>query len=168
MLNTHKFNNYAFFCPVSRLHLTVSSPVGYANEVTAAILRALKAQTILDVDGVVDIETGTVKTAGKANVDPVKEEKAPEQPKSSESENNGSTSEGDKAEEVTVNETDNQPSEGQKTEGEESTADTNAENVSAKDESTADTNAEDEATEEAAKSEDKPKRGGRKAKADAE
>ena len=31
MLDTHKFNNYAFFCPVSKLHLTVSSPVGFTN-----------------------------------------------------------------------------------------------------------------------------------------
>ena len=61
MLNAHKFNNYAFFCPVSKLHVTVSNPVGYVNEVTAAILKALKSQTLLDVDGVVDIETGTVK-----------------------------------------------------------------------------------------------------------
>lgn len=64
MLNTRKPNNYAFFCPISRLHLTVSSPVGFSNEVTPAILKALKAETVLDVDGVVDIEMGTVK-AGK-------------------------------------------------------------------------------------------------------
>lgn len=83
MLNLHKFNNYAFFCPVSRLHLTVSSPVGYANEVTTAILKALKAETILDVDGVVDIETGTVKTAKEAAPKAPVQEKAPEQ-KSSE------------------------------------------------------------------------------------
>ena len=51
MLNTHKFNNYAFFCPVSKLHLTMSSPVGYANEVTPAILRAVKANNVIDVDG---------------------------------------------------------------------------------------------------------------------
>lgn len=86
MLNTHKFNNYAFFCPVSRLHLTVSSPVGFANEVTPAISKALKAKTILDVDGVVDIETGTVKTATKQNAKaPVQEAKesanvTPEEP----------------------------------------------------------------------------------------
>lgn len=62
-LNLHKFNNYAFFCPVSKLHVTVSNPVGYVNEVTTAILKALKSQTLLDVDSVVDIETGTVKGA---------------------------------------------------------------------------------------------------------
>ena len=54
-LNLHKFNNYAFFCPVSRLHLTVSSPVGYTNEVTPAILKAIKAKTVLDVDGVINL-----------------------------------------------------------------------------------------------------------------
>ena len=102
MLNLHKFNNYAFFCPVSRLHLTVSSPVGYTNEVTTAILRALKTETILDVDGVVDIETGAVKVKGatvtnsneetnkQASAPKVKEEPAQEkisEPKKSEPEN---------------------------------------------------------------------------------
>jgi hypothetical protein len=78
-LNTHKTNNYAFFCPVSRLHLTVSSPVGFANEVTPAILRALRVKTILDVDGVIDIEAGAVKVDTQA---PKKEEPVitPEQP----------------------------------------------------------------------------------------
>ena len=86
LLNLHKFNNYAFFCPVSRLHLTVSSPVGFANEVTPAILKALKAKTILDVDGVIDIEAGTVKVKQAAPVTKAKEpvhEEAPE-PKSAE------------------------------------------------------------------------------------
>ena len=56
-LNTKKFNNFAFFCPVSRLHLTLSSPVGFADRVTPAIARALTAQTILDIDGKVDMTT---------------------------------------------------------------------------------------------------------------
>ena len=56
-LNTNKFNNYAFFCPVSRLHLTLSNPVGFADRVTPAIARALTAQTILDIDGKVDMTT---------------------------------------------------------------------------------------------------------------
>ena len=73
-LNLHKFNNYAFFCPVSRLHVTVSNPIGYVNEVTTAILKALKSQTLLDVDGVIDIETGTVK--GAAKTEDAKSEKA--------------------------------------------------------------------------------------------
>lgn len=113
MLNLHKFNNYAFFCPVSRLHLTVSSPVGFANEVTPAISKALKAETILDVDGVVDIETGTVKAAKQEVPAPKQEEKpaeqAPEQ-KSPEqkSEDNGETKQDDttaQVEETKVEET---------------------------------------------------------------
>lgn len=79
MLNRQKFNNYAFFCPVSRMHLTVSSPVGYANEVTSAILRGLKSKSILDVDGVVDLETGTVKKA-QAKVQTPEPEKKVEAP----------------------------------------------------------------------------------------
>ena len=77
MLNMHKFNNYAFFCPVSRMHLTVSSPVGFANEVTPAILKGLKSKAILDVDGVIDLETGAVKAAqakAQPTPEPVKTE----------------------------------------------------------------------------------------------
>ena len=93
MLNLHKFNNYAFFCPVSRLHLTVSSPVGYTNEVTPAILKAIKAKTVLDVDGVINLETGTINEDTKQ----VKKTETPaaptEQPKSTETleQNNGDT-----------------------------------------------------------------------------
>ena len=60
-LNVLKQDNYAFFCPVSRVHLTLSSPVGFSNGVTPAILTALRAGTIIDVDNMVDLETGTIK-----------------------------------------------------------------------------------------------------------
>ena len=60
MLNRRKPYNYAFFCPVSRLHLTLSNPVGTANEVTSAILRGLKSGVLVDVEGVVDLKTGKV------------------------------------------------------------------------------------------------------------
>lgn len=70
MLNTQKHNNYAFFCPVSRLHLTVSNPVGYTNEVTSAISKALKNKTLIDVDGV--IEAGAVEK--QTTAEPVKKE----------------------------------------------------------------------------------------------
>lgn len=59
-LNLRKPNNYAFFCPVSKVHLTVSNPVGFANEVTPAILKAVKANTVIDVDGVINLKTGSV------------------------------------------------------------------------------------------------------------
>ena len=77
-LNRHKFNNYAFFCPVSKLHLTVSNPVGYTNEVTPAILRAVKVNTLIDVDGVIDIETGTVKDAQPVKTPVQETPKSPE------------------------------------------------------------------------------------------
>jgi hypothetical protein len=86
MLNTRKPNNYAFFCPVSRLHLTVSNPVGFASEVTPAISKALKAKTLLDVDGVVNVETGTVKAGKQA---PKQEKPAEKTPAPTKSEDNG-------------------------------------------------------------------------------
>lgn len=61
-LNTKKANNYAFFCPVSKLHLTRSNPIGVTDGVTPAILRGLKSNVILDLDNAVDLATGTLKT----------------------------------------------------------------------------------------------------------
>jgi len=49
-LNLNKPQNYAFFCPITRVHLTRSSPVGYANEVTSYIRRGLKSKCILQID----------------------------------------------------------------------------------------------------------------------
>ena len=74
-LNLRKPGNYAFFCPVSRLHLTRSNPVGYVDRVTSAILMGLRYKTLLDVNGVVDLETGdtVVKTANN-NKEKVKTE----------------------------------------------------------------------------------------------
>lgn len=48
-LNFNKPENYAFFCPVSKLHLTRGNPVGSVNEVTPHIKRALKSKTLLDI-----------------------------------------------------------------------------------------------------------------------
>ena len=84
-LNKHKLYNYAFFCPISKLHLTISNPVGFVNEVTPAIMRGLKFNSLIDVDGVIDIETGTVKDAQQAET-PVQEES-----KSSETADNADT-----------------------------------------------------------------------------
>lgn len=80
VLNARKFNTFAFFCPDSRLHLTLSSPVGFSDRVTPAILRGLKSKTIIDVDGVIDLETGLEKTE-PAPVEPAEEtQKASEEP----------------------------------------------------------------------------------------
>lgn len=48
-LNFNKPGNYAFFCPVSKVHLTRSNPVGFVNEVTSYISRGLKSKSIIEV-----------------------------------------------------------------------------------------------------------------------
>jgi hypothetical protein len=48
-LNFNKPDNYAFFCPVSRLHLTRSNPVGKVNEVTRYIQRGLNSGKIIEL-----------------------------------------------------------------------------------------------------------------------
>lgn len=54
-LNFMKPDNYAFFCPVSRVHLTRSNPVATCDEVTSYIARGLKSNVILDIT---DAESG--------------------------------------------------------------------------------------------------------------
>jgi hypothetical protein len=70
-LNFNKPNNYAFFCPVSRLHLTRTNPIGYANEVTPSIKRALKVGNILDITE----DKAESKTEASSNDQTLKEEK---------------------------------------------------------------------------------------------
>jgi hypothetical protein len=48
-LNFNKPGNYAFFCPVSKVHLTRSNPVAFVNEVTPYISRGLKSKSIIEV-----------------------------------------------------------------------------------------------------------------------
>ena len=48
-LNASKSNNYAFWDPQSRLHLTIDNPVGYADRVTVAIRRGLVSKSIYAV-----------------------------------------------------------------------------------------------------------------------
>lgn len=62
MLNARKPYNYAFFDPKSRVHLTVTNPTGYANEVTPAIIRGLASSVIIDVDNVIDLKKGCLKS----------------------------------------------------------------------------------------------------------
>ena len=95
-LNKNKFNNYAFFCPVSKLHLTISNPVGYSNEVTPTILRAIKVNTLIDVDSVIDIETGTVKDVQSTNTSIQKTSKNPEKTNNVDTKNNNSSEQSEK------------------------------------------------------------------------
>lgn len=62
-LNRKKPGNYAFYCPSSRLHLTLSNPVAYVDRVTSAILVGLRFGTLIDVNGVINLQTGEVSAA---------------------------------------------------------------------------------------------------------
>ena len=105
-LNKHKLYNYAFFCPISKLHLTVSNPVGYTNEVTPAILRAVKVNTLIDVDGVIDIETGTVKDAQPVKTPVQETPKGPEKANNADTKQDNNSEQSEKvAETPTPNET---------------------------------------------------------------
>lgn len=48
-LNFDKPGNYAFFCPVSKVHLTRSNPVAFVNEVTPYIKRGIKSKSIIEI-----------------------------------------------------------------------------------------------------------------------
>jgi hypothetical protein len=78
-LNFNKPDNYAFFCPVSKVHLTRSNPVAFVNGVTPYIERGLKSKAILEIAE--DI-TGQ-KASTKAKSEPVQEVKKPEEQKES-------------------------------------------------------------------------------------
>lgn len=67
-LNFNKPDNYAFFCPVSRVHLTRSNPVAQVNEVTPYIEKGLKYKSIIDI-------TDNTVTGQKIANQPVKEDK---------------------------------------------------------------------------------------------
>lgn len=78
MLNLKKHNNYGFFCPVSKIHLTVSNPIGNADRITSYILRGIKSQSLIDVDNVIDLATGELKEEKKSNAKEAKvEDKEP-------------------------------------------------------------------------------------------
>lgn len=61
-LNLRKTDNYAFFCPVTKIHLTLTNPVGIADRVSPYIIRALKSKTLIDVNNVINLETGELNT----------------------------------------------------------------------------------------------------------
>lgn len=72
-LNPRKINNYAFYCPVSRLHLTrYSNPVGSVNEVTPYIERGLKSGVLIEVKEEAEVQKRR-KAAKEAASEPVEE-----------------------------------------------------------------------------------------------
>ncbi len=64
-LNPRKLGNYAFFCPVTKLHLTLANPVGTTDRVSAYIIRAIKSKTLIDVNNVINLETGMLNVDNK-------------------------------------------------------------------------------------------------------
>lgn len=66
MLNLRKRDNYAFFDPESRLHLTAAMPRGYAPSVTARIQRGLDTQVLIK------LEESKNETPKKAPAEPTK------------------------------------------------------------------------------------------------
>lgn len=55
-LNTQKVGNYAFFCPVTRLHLTLTNPIGFVDGVSPYIIRGIKGGSIIDVNNAVKLD----------------------------------------------------------------------------------------------------------------
>lgn len=72
MLNTKKLQNYAFFDSQSGLHVTMRKTIDAIEEhlFNPNLFNALKNNTIIDLDGNVDMETGKLADA----VEPKKEE----------------------------------------------------------------------------------------------
>ena len=66
-LNFNKPDNYAFFCPVSNVHLTLSNPVAFVNQTTPYIERGLKSKAIIDVT---DENAGQKKKTVETNESP--------------------------------------------------------------------------------------------------
>lgn len=56
LLNVLKRNNYVFYDKVNKLHLSLSSPVGFANTVSQSVKRAILAGNIIDINNVTGIE----------------------------------------------------------------------------------------------------------------
>lgn len=57
-LNFSKPDNYAFFCPVSKVHLTRSNPIATTDRLTPNIKKALRSKSILDITEKIDSNAG--------------------------------------------------------------------------------------------------------------
>jgi len=61
-LNTSMRDNYAFYCHDASLSLSISKPVGVAHRLTDSIIRGVSYGTLIDVNNVIDLEHGCLKT----------------------------------------------------------------------------------------------------------
>ena len=62
-LNLRVAGNYVFCDPAANIHLSLEQPRGRASRLTPSVLRGLRAKTLVDIDGVVDIKEGKLKEA---------------------------------------------------------------------------------------------------------
>ena len=76
-LNPAMPGNYSFVCPVAPLCLNTINRIGYTSMVSPSILRGLKGGTLIDLDGVIDVETGGIIQVTKQEKTPVKTEVKP-------------------------------------------------------------------------------------------
>lgn len=90
LLNNRKLQNYAFYEPMSNLHITKANPIAAIEEglFNENIVKALRNGTIIDIDGNVDIEKGQLAEAAESPkeekpVEATKEEKPVEKKTSS-------------------------------------------------------------------------------------
>lgn len=59
-LNTKLAGNYSFFCPLTKLHLVLTNPVGVIDRVSPSIIRGIKSGTLIDIDGKIDLNNETL------------------------------------------------------------------------------------------------------------
>ena len=79
-LNPGKSGNYAFFCPVTKLHLTIANPGASVDRISNYIFRGIKSKSLIDVNNSVNLDTGELnikeaETKQESVVEKVKEEK---------------------------------------------------------------------------------------------
>lgn len=75
-LNFNKPDNYAFFCPVSKVHLTRSNPVAFVDGTTPYIERGLKSKAIIEIaEDITGQKANTEEKAESVKNEPIQEMK---------------------------------------------------------------------------------------------
>ena len=75
-LNFNKPDNYAFFCPVSKVHLTRSNPVAFVDGTTPYIERGLKSKAIIEIaEDITGQKANTKEKAESVKNEPIQEVK---------------------------------------------------------------------------------------------
>lgn len=56
LLNISKRDNFVFYDQKSKMHLSISSPIGFAKEITPVLKRSILAGNVIDIDNVSGVE----------------------------------------------------------------------------------------------------------------